>query len=205
VMKQRRFILALPRLITSFALGVAIFALSRNSLAQSGSETSSLGAFKTSSLLGDSAKNDDFGKLPTNIKSDSLTLNAKTRVFVYKGNVVVTQGDMTLTSKIVEGNYNEQNQIQKIVAKGDVVITKQDINATSQLAVYDAVSSVVTLTDNPQLKQGESVLIADRIKVYLNEDRSQAEGNVRVTFVKTTPTPIPPTPTPTPAPKVKKR
>jgi lipopolysaccharide export system protein LptA len=112
---------------------------------------------------------------------------------------------MTLTSKIVEGNYNEQNQIQKIVAKGDVVITKQDINATSQLAVYDAVTSVVTLTDNPQLKQAESVLIADRIKVYLNEDRSQAEGNVRVTFVKTTPTPIPPTPTPTPAPKVKKR
>jgi lipopolysaccharide export system protein LptA len=191
--------------MASFALGVAVFASSRNSIAQSGNETSSLGAFKTSSLLGDSAKNDDFGKLPTNIRSDSLTLNAKTRVFTYKGNVVVTQGDMTLTSKIVEGNYNEQNQIQKIVAKGDVIITKQDINATSQLAAYDAVSSVVTLTDNPQLKQGESVLIADRIKVYLNEDRSQAEGNVRVTFVKTTPTPIPPTPTPTPEPKVKKR
>jgi lipopolysaccharide export system protein LptA len=204
-MKQTRLILETTRLMASFALGVAVFASSRNSIAQSGNETSSLGAFKTSSLLGDSAKNDDFGKLPTNIRSDSLTLNAKTRVFTYKGNVVVTQGDMTLTSKIVEGNYNEQNQIQKIVAKGDVIITKQDINATSQLAAYDAVSSVVTLTDNPQLKQGESVLIADRIKVYLNEDRSQAEGNVRVTFVKTTPTPIPPTPTPTPEPKVKKR
>jgi lipopolysaccharide transport protein LptA len=120
---------------------------------------------------------------------------------VYKGNVVVTQGDMTLTSKVVEGNYNEQNQIQKIVAKGDVVITKQEIKATSQIATYDAVSSIVTLTDNPQLQQGESVLIADRIKVYLNEDRSQAEGNVRVTFVKTTPTPTPAPPTP--APEVK--
>jgi lipopolysaccharide export system protein LptA len=202
-MKQRRSILSTPRLIASLALAVAIFAISRKAIAQSANETSSLGAFKTSSLLGDSAKNEEFGKLPTNIKSDSLTLNAKTRVFIYKGNVVVTQGDMTLTSKVIEGNYNDQNQIQKIVAKGDVVITKQDINATSQLAVYDAVSSVVTLTDNPQLKQGESVLIADRIKVYLNEDRSQAEGNVRVTFVKTTPTPIPATPTP--EPKGKKR
>jgi lipopolysaccharide export system protein LptA len=190
---------------TLIALSVITLALSRSSLAQTSNDTSSLGALKTSSLLGNNVKNDDFGKLPTNIKSDSLTLNAKSRIFTYKGNVVVTQGDMTLTSKVVEGNYNEQNQIQKIVAKGDVVITKQDIKATSQLAVYDAVSSIVTLTDNPQLQQAESTLIADRIKVYLNEDRSQAEGNVRVTFVKTTPTPIPPTPTPTPEPKIKKK
>jgi lipopolysaccharide export system protein LptA len=165
---------------------------------QSNSEGTSLGALGSSSLFGNTAKDKDFGKLPTNITSDTLSLNAKDRVFVYKGNVVVTQGDMTLTSKVVEGNYNDQNQIQKIIAKGDVVITKQEIKATSQLATYDAVSSIVTLTDNPQLQQGESVLIADRIKVYLNEDRSQAEGNVRVTFVKTTPipTPVPATPTP---------
>lgn len=166
--------------------------------AQSDSERSSLGALGSSSLFGGNTKDKDFGKLPTNITSDTLTLNAKSRIFVYKGNVIVTQGDMTLTSKVVEGNYNEQNQIQKIIAKGDVVITKQDIKATSQLATYDAVSSIVTLTDNPQLQQGESVLIADRIKVYLNEDRSQAEGNVRVTFVKTTPTPTPMPPTSTP-------
>lgn len=190
---------------TLLVLSILTLFLPRSSLAQTNNDTSSLGALKTSSLLGDNVKNDDFGKLPTNIKSDSLTLNAKSRIFTYKGNVVVTQGDMTLTSKIVEGNYNEQNQIQKIVAKGDVVITKQDIKATSQLAVYDAVSSIVTLTDNPQLQQAESTLIADRIKVYLNEDRSQAEGNVRVTFVKTTPTPIPPSPTPTPATKIKKK
>jgi lipopolysaccharide export system protein LptA len=169
--------------------------------AQNKSEGSSLGALGSSSLFGNTAKDKDFGSLPTNIKSDALNLNAKDRVFVYKGNVVVTQGDMTLTSKLVEGNYNDLNQIQKITAKGDVVITKQEIKATSQLAIYDAVSSIVTLTDNPQLQQGESVLIADRIKVYLNEDRSQAEGNVRVTFVKTTPTPTPVPATPTPVVK----
>jgi lipopolysaccharide export system protein LptA len=182
---------------------LAFIALVPNSplMAQSTSEGSSLGSLNKSALFGNTAKDEDFGKLPTNITSDTLTLNAKTRVFTYKGNVVVTQGDMTLTSKSVEGNYNDQNQIQKIIARGDVVITKQEIKATSQLATYDAVSSIVTLTDNPQLQQGESVLIADRIKVYLNEDRSQAEGNVRVTFVKTTPTPTPIPATPTPEPK----
>jgi lipopolysaccharide export system protein LptA len=145
---------------------------------------SSLGSLDTKSFLGDTVDNKDFGKLPTNISSDTLTLNAKTRVFVYKGNVVVTQGDMTLNSRLIEGNYDQNNQIQKIVARGDVVITKQQIKATSQQATYDALASIVTLTDNPQLQQGESVLIADRIKVFLKENRSQAEGNVRVTFVK---------------------
>jgi len=170
-------------------------------LAQSDSDGSSLGALGSSSLFGKTAQDKDFGKLSTNITSETLTLNAKTRVFTYKGNVVVTQGDMTLTSKVVDGSYNDQNQIQKIVARGDVVITKQDIKATSQLATYDAVSSIVTLTDNPQLQQGESILTADRIKVYLNEDRSQAEGSVRVTFVKTTPTPTPVPATPAPESK----
>ena len=186
--------LLLPLALSLFS-GIAVAS------AQTSSDPSSLGALKTDSLFGTSAKDKDFGKLPTNISSDTLTLNAKTRVFVYKGNVIVTQGDMTLTSKVVEGTYSDKNEIQKILAKGDVVITKQDIKATSQLATYDAVSSIVTLTDNPQLQQGESVLIADRIKVYLNEDRSQAEGNVRVTFVKTTPAPTPAPAAPTPEPK----
>ncbi len=145
---------------------------------------SSLSALNTKGLLGDSADAKDFGKLPTNITSDTLTLNAKTRIFTYKGNVTVTQGDMTLLSKVVEGSYSEKNEIQKIVARGDVIITKAEIKATSQLATYDAIAGIITLTENPQLQQGESVLIADRIKVYVKENRSQAEGNVRVTFVK---------------------
>jgi lipopolysaccharide export system protein LptA len=152
---------------------------------------SSLSALSSKGILGDSVNSKDFGKLPTNITSDSLTVNSKTRVFTYKGHVVVTQGDLTLTSKTVDGTYSEDNQIQKIVARGDVVITKQDIKTTSQLAIYDAVTSIITLTDNPQLQQGESVLIADRIKVYLKEDRSEAEGDVRVTFVKKEGTPLP--------------
>jgi lipopolysaccharide export system protein LptA len=180
---------------------IAIFSAPISAFAQSDSKDSSLGALGSSSLFGNTAQDKEFGSLPTNITSDTLSLNAKQRVFTYKGNVVVTQGNMTLTSKVVEGNYNESNQIQKIIAKGDVVITKQEIKATSQIATYDAVSAIVTLTDNPQLQQGESVLIADRIKVYLNEDRSQAEGNVRVTFVKTTPIPTAAPVTPTPTPK----
>jgi lipopolysaccharide export system protein LptA len=135
-------------------------------------------------VLDQAAFDTSFSKLPTNITADTLTLNAKNRIFVYQGNVTVLQGDMKLLSKTLEGTYNEKNQIQKLVAKGDVDITKQDIHATSQLAFYDAAAATITLTENPQLQQGESMLIADKIKVFLNENRSQAEGSVRVTLVQ---------------------
>jgi lipopolysaccharide export system protein LptA len=134
-------------------------------------------------MMDSKAFDDSFGKLPTNITSDSLTFNAKDRVFSYVGNVQVTQGDMRLTSKTLEGTYSEKNELLKLVAKGDVFISKQDIQATGQIASYDAVAAIVILTENPQLQQQESILRADKIKIFLNENRSQAEGDVRVTFV----------------------
>jgi lipopolysaccharide export system protein LptA len=170
-------------------------------------------------MMDSKAFDDSFGKLPTNITSDSLTFNAKDRVFSYVGNVQVTQGDMRLTSKTLEGTYSEKNELLKLVAKGDVFISKQDIQATGQIASYDAVAAIVTLTENPQLQQKESILRADKIKIFLNENRSQAEGDVRVTFVNSkdgnpgmpslNPVAAQPTPaptvatvaTPTPAPK----
>ena len=136
-----------------------------------------------SNLMDSKGFDDSFGKLPTNITSDSLAFNAKDRVFAYSGNVQVTQGDMRLTSKTLEGTYSEKNELLKLVAKGDVFIAKQDIQATGQIASYDAVAAIVTLTENPQLQQKESILRADKIKIFLNENRSQAEGDVRVTFV----------------------
>lgn len=152
-------------------------------LAQEHSSGSAVNSLSSSSLFDQKLQDDSFGKAPTNIKSDSLSVNAKDRVFTYRGNVEVTQGDMTLTAKTIEGLYTEQNQINKLIAKGDVVIVKQDIKATAQQAIYDAPSAIVTLTDNPQLQQKESIIIADRIKVFLKENRSQAEGAVRVTVV----------------------
>lgn len=134
--------------------------------------------------VGGPISNEDFSKLPTTITSETLTLLAAERLFIYKGNVVVTQGDMKLTSKTLEGSYGTDNQIQRLIAKGDVTITKQEIEARGQQAVYDAPTATVLLTESPEVKQGESILTAERIRVFLQENRSQAEGGVRVTLVK---------------------
>ncbi len=155
---------------------------------------------------------------PTLVDSDSLSVNSQTRVFTYTGHVTVKHGDITLTSEIIEGQYNEKNEIQIITAKQNVVITRPPaLKATGQKAIYDAVQATVVLTENPALEQEGSSLTADQIKVYLKDNRSEAIGQVHVRMIKkpdlenekaktaatASPTPSPtasatPTPTPTP-------
>ncbi len=128
---------------------------------------------------------DSMGKEPTYIKSDSLSLRAKDRVFVYTGNVEVVQGDMTLTADTIEGTYNDQNKIDTLTAKSNVTIIKGDgIKAHSETARYDAKNATMILTDNPELSQNGSLLTADVITIFLNENRSTAEGQVRVKLLK---------------------
>jgi lipopolysaccharide transport protein LptA len=127
-------------------------------------------------------------KEPTFIKSDTLTLNADERVFIYSGNVEVKQGLMTLTCGEIEGRYNTNNQIDTIDARRDVVIIKEEIRGTAQKAFFDAKTNTVTLTENPEVQQNGSILSADSIKIFLNENRSVAEGTVRVKLIEKSPT-----------------
>ncbi len=121
---------------------------------------------------------------PTYINSNSLTLKSDQRLFQYTGKVQVKHGEMTLNADFLDGKYNDKNQIQELVARKNVVITKGDaMKARCERAVYNAQTNVITLMENPELEQNGSVLAADAIKVFLDENRSVAEGQVRVKVV----------------------
>jgi lipopolysaccharide transport protein LptA len=123
----------------------------------------------------------DFNKAPTFISSQALTLQTQARLFTYSGSVEVKHGDMTLTADKLEGTYDEQNKIQRLIASNNVIILKgSDIRATSNSAIYEATNEIVTLTQNPELTQNGSLLSADKITLFLREDRSEASGQVRV-------------------------
>ena len=118
---------------------------------------------------------------PTYISSNSLTLKSQDRVFQYTGNVQVKHGDMTLTADTLDGRYTDKNEIDQLTARKNVVITKADkMHAKCEKAIYDARSKVITLTENPELEQEGNTLMADAIKIFLEENRSVAEGQVRV-------------------------
>ena len=121
---------------------------------------------------------------PTYINSKSLTLKTEERFFQYAGNVEVKHGDLTLTSDFLDGKYSQQNQIEELVARKKVSITKgEGIKAQCERAIYNAKDQTLTLTENPQLEQNGSTLSADLIRIYLQDNRSVAEGQVRVKVV----------------------
>jgi len=122
---------------------------------------------------------------PLTIKSDTLQLDAKTRIFTYRGNVEAKRGDMTITSRKMIGEYDDKNQLNTLRAEDDVVIVRGDaLRATSDRAFYDVAKSTVQLTQKPELINKGNALTADKITLFLNEDRSDAEGDVRVRIIK---------------------
>lgn len=136
---------------------------------------SSVGSFK------------DFGSSnePTYIKSDQLTLFSKERKFKYSGNVQMKNGDLTVFSDWTDGSYDENNKINDLVCNKNVLITKgEKIRATGGKATYVASNATIVLTENPEMVQDGSVLSADKVTIYLDEDRSIAEGQVRVKVAK---------------------
>ncbi|MCB0345350.1 MAG: hypothetical protein KDD66_09530 [Bdellovibrionales bacterium] len=134
-------------------------------------------------IMGDSSKMDK--SLPLLIKSDSLQVNAVERKFVYEGNVRAQRGDVMLTSDKMIGKYDEKNELDTVTCEKNVVITRgTDMRATSEHAFYDVKKAVVELTEAPELINKGNALTADKIRVFLNEDRSEAEGDVRVRVIQ---------------------
>lgn len=124
-------------------------------------------------------------KDPVFIQSDTLGLNSKERIFTYKGNVKIKRGDVDITTDIMVGKYAENQELETIVCQGNVVVTRPpETRATSNRAYYNIKSGKIELTENPELAKGSNVLVADKIIMYVDEDKSEAEGNVRVKVVK---------------------
>ena len=122
---------------------------------------------------------------PLYVKSNSLQLDTLKRVFTYRGNVEVTRDDMLITTDLMTGFYNEKNQIQEIVCDDNVVITRGEaLRASSNHAVYKVPEGVIVLTESPELINKGNALTADKVRIYVDEDRSEAEGNVRVKVIK---------------------
>ena len=144
-------------------------------------------------VVGDMAVASDFAKdfefkkgsnSPVKITSKSVTLNANTRVFEYKGDVVVTRDDMTLKSDTMAGTYNAKNKLERIIFKDNVTMTNgKEISAKAGRAEYDVLEDKITMIGSPEVIDKGNRLSADKIIVHVKDRRSEAFGNVRVDFV----------------------
>ena len=128
----------------------------------------------------------DFNDAPTLISSNEMILHANERRVEYNTEVEVIHGDMTLRCDNLEAFYTEKNQINRIFAKKNVRITRETgAQARSEHAVYTQKNETIVLTINPEVQENGSIVSAEKITIFLKEDKSKAEGDVRVKLVNT--------------------
>jgi len=117
---------------------------------------------------------------PVEVAADSLSIDQETGNAVFDGNVVISQGDMTLTAPLVNVFYKEdQSGIARLVGSGGVSITSGSDSAKAQNADYDVDGQVINMTGNVQLVQGLNSMSAERMTVNVASNTAELHGRVR--------------------------
>jgi lipopolysaccharide export system protein LptA len=95
---------------------------------------------------------------PVNYQADRIELQDKANRVSLTGNVVITQGDLTMHAPraIVAYTNGGSLKIQRLDATGGVTVLRGDENARSDVAVYDFNSRIITMVGNVVVKRGQA-------------------------------------------------
>ena len=135
------------------------------------------------------------GSEPIEIEADILEVRQNEGIATFRGNVDAVQGDMTLTSDVLDvyysstsGNAEGDGSIQRIVATGNVVVTSPREVATGREGVYDLQTRTIVLTGDVVLTREGNVLRGSQLEVDMETGFSRLlpardGGRVRALFV----------------------
>ncbi len=122
--------------------------------------------------------------LPVEVAAETFSVNNADGTAVFSGDVLVTQGEMTLAAAEVLVEYNpEGNAISRLLASGGVKITSLGDAAAAAEAVYTIDSGVIVLTGDVLLTQGPSAMSGQKLTINLKDGTGVMEGRVTTTFV----------------------
>jgi len=115
--------------------------------------------------------------IPTIIEADELVYFQKENKAVYKGNVVVKRGDLTIYANKMDIYMDKNGDVKKIIATGNVRIYKSpDREGRGNKAIYDKEADTIVLIGNALLKQGKNVVEGDRIIHYISKEITEVKG-----------------------------
>jgi lipopolysaccharide transport protein LptA len=112
---------------------------------------------------------------PLSIDGARSSWNLRTRTWVFEEDVVVTRGDVTLTTTRLEVSY-EGERIREVRASGGVTITQGSRVARGATAVLTADDGRVVLEGSPEITEGPHHLEGRRIAVYLDDERVECDA-----------------------------
>jgi lipopolysaccharide export system protein LptA len=142
---------------------------------------------------------------PIQIEAASLEMQDKKKEATFSGNVKVTQGDTTMTSKTLvvfyegggaspAGNAGAKpakaatmqsatpgpggsSSIKRLEARGNVMVTQKDQVVTGESAVFDPKTNLITMQGGVVLTQCKNVLRGDRLMVDMTTGVSRVESD----------------------------
>jgi lipopolysaccharide transport protein LptA len=116
-------------------------------------------------------------KGPTVITSKRLLADNKKNFALFEGAVVAKNSDMTLHSNKMEVYYDENGNVQKIIAFGNVKLIRAERVVTSEHAEYFTSERKVVFTENPKAVEGGNIVTGSKMTYLLDEDRSIVEDS----------------------------
>lgn len=133
--------------------------------------------------------------LPIHITSDAMTYDTAKNMVIFKGNVEVVRENFKMWSAVLtlylkEGDQKapkasgeegaapalETGDLDHIVAEKNVRFTYNNQSGTSEKATYTVDNALLLLEGNPIVRDGENSVTGERIRYYMNENRSEVDG-----------------------------
>jgi lipopolysaccharide export system protein LptA len=118
---------------------------------------------------------------PVEVTADRLDVNQTDGTAIFEGNVVVVQGELTLTAARVRVEYGDTQprEIERIHAFENVVLVSPTEAAEGDEAVYEVADRSVVMTGNVLLTQELNVVSGERLTIDLDTGTGVVEGRVR--------------------------
>jgi lipopolysaccharide export system protein LptA len=133
-----------------------------------------------------------FGKKsPIQIQADSMSSVEKTNSVVFTGNVDAKQDDVQIRCDKMTVYYTKVNddkkkessvaqQVEKLTCIGNVEITRGEWLGTAKKMDYLEKLRQVILLGQAKAYQGQNMVSGEKIIYFIDEGRSQVEGNTNV-------------------------
>jgi len=116
---------------------------------------------------------------PITITADSLEVNRKTRVAIYRGNVAANDRGrgISILADRIEFYFDERmEEIERAAATGNVRFSYGERRGVAERAEYYPQEERAVLLGHPKVWQESDVITGCRITLHLREDRSQVDG-----------------------------
>lgn len=123
--------------------------------------------------------------IPVEVTADELQVDQNANTATFRGNVLVIQGDLRLTSQSVLVEYGmpegeeRPNQIYRLTASGGVVMSSPTESAEGEQAVYTIADKQMVMTGDVAVTQGSNIVTGQRMVVNLDDGTAVMEGRVR--------------------------